>query len=129
MYRSLIGCLALSVWFMAGCGPTVSEARTSSYPPREKNCALEFVKIDNETMSGQGPWEVIGQVAIGDTGTQDPYDEKLKAIVRPRACGMGGEAVAIWMNAATQTTLSSGSAVTYAVLRKRSTQPEAPKQF
>jgi hypothetical protein len=101
----------------------------SSYPPRDKNCALEFVKLDNQTMSGQGPWEVIGQVGIGDTGTQDPYDEKLKAIVRPRACGMGGEAVAIMMTAGTQTALSSGSAVTYAVLRKRSAQPEAPKQF
>jgi len=123
-----IWCL-LSLSLAAACGPNVSEVRTVNYPPREQNCSLEFVKLDNQTMSGQGPWEVIGQVVLGEHGKQDPFAEEYKAIVRPRACKMGGEAVAIMLNATSETFMSSGTTISYAVLRKRTAQADAPKQF
>jgi hypothetical protein len=125
----MMGLVLGTLWMTACGGPNVSEVRMSSFPSREPNCALEFLKLDNQMMSGQGPWEVIGQVAIGETGEQDPYDERYKAIVRPRACKMGGEAVAIMLNATNSTALSSGTTISYAVLRKRSAQPQAPQQF
>jgi hypothetical protein len=128
MHARSLGCL-ICLPLLAACGPNVSEVRSASYPPREENCSLEFLKLDNQTMSGQGPWEVIGQVILMEQGKQDPFAEERKAIVRPRACKMGGEAVAIMLNATSETLLSSGSTLSYAVLRKRTAQSNAPQQF
>jgi hypothetical protein len=101
-----------------------------NYPPRPENCELEFVKVDMGQLSGnQGPWELIGQIVLGEEGKQDPFDERYRAIVRPRACSMGGEAVGIVMNATTEAAFSSGTAVSYGVLRKRDSKSATPKKF
>jgi len=115
---------------VVGCGPSVSEVRMANYPPRPENCELEFVKVDMGQLSnGQGPWELIGQIVLGEEGKQDPFDERYRAIVRPRACNMGGEAVGIVMNATSEGAFSSGTAISYGVLRKRDSKSEAPKKF
>lgn len=120
---------ALFATSLVGCGPVVSESRTTAYPGREESCKLEFVKLDNATLSGGGEWEVIGQVAIGGLGSADPFSEKSRAIVRPRACRMGGEAVGIFQVTNTETFVNTGSTTTYAVLRHRSTTPQEPQAF
>jgi hypothetical protein len=124
-----------SIWVtcllaLTGCGPSVSEVRMANYPPREPNCALEFVKIDMGQLSGNtGPWELIGQIVLQEEGTQDPFAERNRAIVRPRACNMGGEAVGVAMSAVSQGAISSGSAISYGVLRKRTSESNAPQKF
>jgi hypothetical protein len=114
-----------------GCGPRVSEVRTASYPPREENCRLEFVKVDMADVSSQGgTWEMIGQIVLQGLGEQDPFAEEARAIVRPRACAMGGEAVGILLHATSHGVLSStGTAINYGVLRKRGGPPPEPQTF
>ncbi len=114
---------------LLGCGPNVSEVRTANYPPNPENCSLEFIQADTQVMSGTGPWEVIGQIVLQEEGVRDPFAEKYRAIVRPRACGMGGEAVAIVMNATSETPISSGTTVSYGVLRKRVQGAAPPQKF
>lgn len=122
--------VVLSMLVAGGCGPSVSEVRMASYPPREPNCDLEFVKINMAELStNQGPWELVGQIVINETGTQDPFAEEYRAIVRPRACAMGGEAVGILMSATSEGAYSSGSATNYGVLKKRSSDSAAPQKF
>jgi hypothetical protein len=120
----------LMVGMSLGCGPKVSEVRTASYPPREENCALEFVKVDMADVSSQGgTWEMIGQIVLQGLGEQDPFAEEARAIVRPRACAMGGEAVGIVLHATSHGVLSAGTAINYGVLRKRGGPPPEPQRF
>jgi hypothetical protein len=122
--------LSVALWALVGCGPTISEVRTASAPAREPNCPLEFIQVDmNELSSGAGQWEMLGQVVLQEDGVQDPFAERYRALVRPRACAMGGEAVSIVMSATSQGLTTSGSATNYGVLRKRTGQPSAPKSF
>ena len=101
---------------LASCGPTISEMRQGNYPAREASCNLEFVTMNSTSFYTDGKWEVIGQLVLEELGSADPLAERYRAIVRPRACAMGGEAVAIFM-AGTSETLGSKSTTSYAVLR------------
>lgn len=115
---------------LPACGPKVSELRTASYPPREENCALEFVKVDMADVSSKdGTWEMIGQIVLQGLGEQDPFAEEARAIVRPRACAMGGDAVGIVLHATSQGVISSGTAINYGVLKKRGGPPPEPQKF
>ena len=100
---------------------------------RLRACPTSYVRKEHHAQgqlsSGQGPWELIGQVVLQQEGKQEPFDEEYKAIVRPRACGMGGEAVGITMNATAEGAFSSGTSIAYGVLRKRSSQAATPKKF
>jgi hypothetical protein len=65
-------------------------------PPRPENCDLQFLELTLEQTLPMSPayeYEVLGHIVLGETGVQDPLQEKYRAIVRPRACSMGGEAV------------------------------------
>jgi hypothetical protein len=122
-------CIALGV-LLLGCGPSVGEVRMVSYPPREQNCSLAFVRADLKQLNeNKGPWELIGHVVLSQEGKQDPFAEEYKAIVRPRACAMGGVAVAVVMNANAEGLISSGTTISYGILRKRSAKSKAPKKF
>lgn len=83
----------------------------------------------NEISSGTGEWEMLGQVVLQEEGVQNPFDERYRAIVRPRACGMGGEAVTILLSATSQGIATSGSATNYGILRKRRAQSNKPTAF
>lgn len=118
------------VWAATGCGPKVSEVRMVPAPGRDENCALEFVKVDLGALSSPtSEWEMLGQIVLQEHGIQDPFAEKYRAIVRPRACAMGGEAVGIVLSATSETLTSSGSTTSYGVLRKRKQDSAAPKSF
>jgi hypothetical protein len=128
-----IGVLAGGL-LLASCGPQISETRTVSYPAREASCSLEFVQIDNMTaytLYTDGKWQVIGQIILSEGGIADPFSERYRAIVRPRACAMGGEAVAILVAGTNQTVVSSGSMTSYAVLHHPPPPGQAapPKTF
>jgi hypothetical protein len=115
---------------LLGCGPSVSEVRMVNYPPREQDCSLEFVRVDMKELSdGAGPWELIGHVILSQEGTRDPFAEEYRAVVRPRACAMGGEAVAIVTTGTAEGVMTTGTTISYGVLRKRGSKPEAPTTF
>jgi hypothetical protein len=102
-----------------GCGPDISERRLGFYPPREPRCALEFVQADPRTLGPGGPWEVVGYVTVDEKHVGDPYSERYREIVRPRACRMGGEAVTILQAASRESRHGSGTGITWGVLRYR----------
>jgi hypothetical protein len=79
--------------------------------------------------SRTGKWELIGYVALGDNGKLDPFSDENRAIVKPRACDMGGEAVTIASNASSENLFTTGSAVSYGILRHRESKHVAPKKF
>lgn len=120
----------VAAWAAVGCGPSISEMRTVNAPARDPNCSLEFIKANmTELSSGTGQWELLGQIVLQEEGVQDPFAERYRAIVRPRACAMGGEAVAIVMSATSEGLTTSGSATSYGVLRKRTDQSAKPTTF
>lgn len=125
-----VGNWSLVALLACACGPAINETRVQSFPSRGEACKLEFIKLDmNDLSSPQGTWQVVGYVTVGDRGTLDPFSEDNRAIVRPRACGMGGEGVAIILNSSTTAAWQTGSSISYAVLRHRTTESDTPKTF
>lgn len=99
-------------------------------PPREGACQLEFVKLDMMDLSSEnGTWQVIGNVFLGDSGILDPFSEKMKAIVRPRACRMGGEGVTLMTSATNEGLVSDATRINYGILKRRASTVEPPKSF
>jgi hypothetical protein len=121
--------------FLAGCGPHVMEMRMASAPPKPEGCELQFLQLKIEDLSPMvGTYEQLGSVMLFETGVQDPFQQKYKDIVRPRACAMGGEGVTILQQATTAPAAlgPGGSSINYAVVRKRQAPgaaPAAPTKF
>ncbi|WP_433927610.1 hypothetical protein AB3662_31455 [Sorangium cellulosum] len=109
----------------------MSVMRMVPVPPRPDSCELEFLQLPMEQLSPTGAYEMIGNVALSETGVQDPFQERYREIVRPHACQMGGEGVTILMQATNSTATGSGSSVVYTVVRKRQAPgaPAAPQKF
>jgi len=123
---ALLGILTV----LPACGPRISEVRIVPVPSRAADCPLEFIKLDMMDLSSPtGTWQMIGNVLLGDTGKLDPFDEKNKTLVRSRACAMGGEGVSIMMTATNEGLVTDGSRITYAILKHRTAEVEAPKAF
>ncbi len=128
--RARASTLLATVLLLSACGPRISELRLAPSPPRGAGCPLEFVKLDMMDLSSQtGVWQLVGNVFIGDAGLLDPFSDENKALVRPRACAMGGEGVTIMASASNERLISSASTVNYGILRHRSSAPEPPKAF
>ena len=116
----------------AACSPKlgISETRMASAPPREATCALELVQADITAMSFNQTWEVLGYVTLLDKGVQDPSTEENRALVRPRACAMGGTSIAVAMTGANTARIGgTGSGVTYMVMRAKPAVAAAPTTF
>lgn len=98
------------------------------YPPREQACSLDIVKVTlAETMEG-GPWELVGHVYVSAQAQADPFSAEYMAVVRPRACAMGGEAFGILSATTNDTNLVAGSTTDYVVVRKRQQRQQQPAQ-
>ena len=114
------------------CGPSVGEAHLVSAAPKPASCDLDFLEVSIQEVSPGAKYEILGHVVLSQEGIRDPLAPAYRAKVRPRACAMGGEAVAILMTGtAAPTVLSTGgTTVDYAILRKR-VEPArtAPKKF
>lgn len=121
----LAGLFTLSI---ASCSQ-ITETRMIIAPARGADCPLEFVEADMEKMRPGGEWEVLGYVTIGKVGQMDPLDEKFRKIVRPRACKMGGEAIAVMTSATNNTAMGTGSGTVYGVLRRPQSGTQAPQSF
>jgi hypothetical protein len=122
----ILACVAFS---LAACGKAaISEHRMIHAPPRAANCELALVEVDITSMTFNQTWDVLGYVSLLDRGTQDPNAAENRALVRPRACAMGGTTIALSQNATNETMLGTGSGVSYMVLRPKSA-PAAPTAF
>ena len=98
-------------------------------PPRDATCKLEMVEADITSITFNQQWEVLGYVTFLDRGSQDPFSEDNKKLVRPRACAMGGTSIAIAMNATNTDQLNQqGSGISYMVMRPKS-WAQAPQAF
>jgi hypothetical protein len=129
--RFVAGWTVVATGLLVGCGPTITETRMSNAAAKPSSCQLEFLNLAPNEMGNSGPYETLGFISLSDTGSQDPMQEEYRALVRPRACRMGGEAISLQMQATNTTDRGTGSAVTYAVMRKRQvpTAPPPPSKF
>jgi hypothetical protein len=122
----------LTILFLAlnACGPSVGEARMIAAPARPENCSLDFLKLDIKDVAPGGRYELLGHVVLSQTGVRDPLDPKYRAEVRPRACAMGGEGVAILMTGTSVPGAfdSGGTTIDYAIVRKHRAEAPAPPQ-
>ena len=101
---------------LSACGPSVSITRTKPMTARPADCPLEYVDVAFERITVDKEWTLVGYVTLSETGVQDPFAERYRAIVRPKACELGGTAVTMAMSTSNQATMGSGSGTIYAVL-------------
>jgi len=100
MWIGLVVALASSV--STGCGgPAVGGSQMVVLAPKPPDCPLELVTIHPEDMApggkfgAGGKYQMIGVVSLGlDQGT-NPMSPEVRKLVRPRACGYGGEVVSL----------------------------------
>lgn len=129
MKTCLVGLVTIAT--IAACGPKlgISETRMIQAPARAPDCALELVQVDITSVEFNRTWDVLGYVSMTDRGAQDPMAEENRALVRPRACKMGGSVVAVVANATNTNRFgNSASGLMYMVLRPKSA-PAAPSAF
>jgi hypothetical protein len=116
---------------LSGCAEMVSMNRMKMAPAREASCRLELVEADMMELSPMGTkWDLLGIVSIGANHGVEPMSDKARALIRPKACELGGTAVALMQ--AAQNSLSMGgqsSAIQFAVLRPKQAASSAPTQF
>ena len=122
--------LPLLAALATGCGPKVgiNETRTMFAPSLPADCPLKLVEVDITSVEFNQTWDVLGYVTLMDTGTQDPAAAGNRALVRPRACAMGGSSVAVAANSASSNMMGTGSGLVYMVLRPKAWK-QAPQAF
>jgi hypothetical protein len=84
--------LALAVIVLAGCGEAqlISHTQLVYAPARAPTCSLELLQ------GGTGAtWQLLGYVVLYDRALQDPTTHDNLALIRPRACELGGTAVSV----------------------------------
>ena len=130
--RKTLALLSLALLTLSACGPKagISETRMASAPAREPTCDLDLVSVDITAFSFNQEWEVLGYVTLSDHGVQDPNATENRELVRPRACAMGGTAVAVAVTGMEENRAGrKGSSIAYMVLRPKSNDTQAPTAF
>jgi len=116
---------------LAGCVQMVSVNRMMSVPPRPADCDLALVQADMMELSPMGTkWDYLGTVTIAANQTVDSASEQARALIRPKACELGGTSVALMTSMSNSGGMgfARGGAVVFAVLRPK-TAPAAPTKF
>lgn len=101
------------------CGPSIKEQRVVHLPPRAENCTVEVVQASAEDLALQGRYELIGNITVSESGVRAPFDPEYLNKVRPHACAMGAEVLAVAPATATNRGPQDGSTVAYSALRVR----------
>lgn len=110
---------------IAACAPAVTVSRMAYAPARPPGCNLEVINgaMQNPAMlmMPNSPYEMLGVIATGQRGTVDPFAPEMLAIVGPRACELGGDAISLMMSAQGAGAMGMGASTGtgYVVLRKR----------
>jgi hypothetical protein len=122
--------VAMAMTCAIGCGPNISETRMAYFPPKAEGCNLEV--INKALASGENfalpdsPYEIVGMIGLGENGTQDPFSDRYMAIVRPRACKMGGDAISLMASQTTNQYITNATGTAYVVLHKRGEPAKSP---
>lgn len=125
--RALL-CVA-AVVALAGCVEMVSVNRAMVVPSRDANCELELVQADMMELSPMSTkWDYLGTVSIGANHGLDPMSEQARTVIRPKACELGGTAVALMQSSNSEAMMGTSGAIIYAVLRPKQA-PAAPTKF
>lgn len=131
MKRLLALALCLVAIGLTGCAEMVSVNRMISAPARPADCDLELVQADMKELSPMGTtWDMLGIVSVSAGRELDPASDKAKSMIRPKACGLGGTAVALMQSMSASNNMSFGSSNTiqFAVLRPKQAA-QAPTKF
>jgi hypothetical protein len=114
------------------CAPTVQGMRMgATRPPRPPDCSLDIVSAtDFATIQ---KYEQVGVVVLSneEAGT-DPMSPQARAIVRPRACALGGEAISLMGSGNVKnptSPLPTTAFGSYVVWAKRAAPGSAPQKF
>jgi hypothetical protein len=119
----------LSLSLASACVVAVSQTRMMAAPSRAPDCGLQLVQADMMELSPMGTkWDVLGMVTVGANRASDPNDPKIRALIRPKACELGGTAVALMQSTNAQSLMGTGSGIVFAVLRPKSDR-SATTQF
>ena len=114
---------------LAACTPNITETRMTFAPARPVDCDLQLVQVDVTAFDFNHRWDLLGYVSLVNNGVLDPAAPSNRALVRPRACTMGGTAVAVAMNSTSQNVFGArGSGLVYMVLRPK-TWTQQPTRF
>lgn len=115
---------------LGACGPNISETKMAYFPPRAETCNVEVV--NGALASGanfalpDSPYEIVGMIGLGENGTQDPFSDRYMAIVRPRACKMGGDAISLMASQTSNASITNATGTAYVVLHKRVEAAKSP---
>lgn len=121
--------LALIILSSVACGAQTSDARIGTpRAPRAENC--ELTVINGSDTSNFGKWEQVGVVRLSNApaGTS-PLDPTVRAMVRPRACSLGGEAISVMGSGDAAAGFSESAYAAYVVWAKKRDVSTAPEQF
>jgi len=125
-------------WFVVGCallvacgpGPVSTVRMGGVFPARPASCELEL-RMGTLTMELTSSYDTVGVVMVRGEDGEAPNAPRLLKLLKPEACGLGGEVVLVNTSANVQNaqTGSTSSSHSYMVLRKKSTEPVAPQTF
>ena len=117
--------LATSLLALAGCGAAVDVVRTGALTletvgPAERQPGARF--------GPGGEYEQVGVVTLGMTQGTDPTSEAVRREVRPRACAVGGEVIAL-LRASTNRRGYEQTTIVFSVWAHRRAPATAPQGF
>ena len=104
-------------FMLCACGSSIEDYCIIPAPPKSPQCEIEFVVVGRDDVTPEGPYEVLGHVVVIESKIEEPFTAARQSKVRPRACAMGGEAVAL--EAMGTGVLGTSSKIKYSVLRRR----------
>ena len=127
--RHLAGALLI---FVVACSNDVSTVRMGGvFPARPADCRLE---LRNETMSYSltSTYDTVGMVRIRGQAGEAPNSPRLLGLLKPEACGLGGEIVLVGTSANVTypgTLRSDDSYHSYLVMRRKSEHGATSQTF
>jgi hypothetical protein len=114
---------------LSACVEMVTMNRAMLVPSRDAQCQLELVQADMMELSPMSTkWDYLGTISIGANHNLDPMSEQARTVIRPKACELGGTAVALMQSSNSAAMMGSSGALIYAVLRPKEA-PAAPGKF
>jgi hypothetical protein len=126
--RSLLVLIAIG-FTLSACAETVSVNRQMVVAALPPDCPLDLVQADMMDLSPLSTkWDFLGTVSVAANHGLNPADEEYRALIRPKACELGGTSVALTLSNSTAAPLGEGGALVYAVLRPNSA-PAGPTKF
>ncbi|MBS1121729.1 MAG: hypothetical protein H6Q90_3957 [Deltaproteobacteria bacterium] len=145
--RILVSLVFVAVTGLSGCGghvkPAVGGSQTVLLPARPADCELELVTVQPEDMApgarfgAGGQYQMIGVVSLGLQKGTDVMSSEVRKLVRPKACGYGGEVVSLLATGDSGHYQISGHSirtvaqtdVVFTVWGPRATTTSAPQRF